>query len=120
MEAYDGEKKTKIETLMAKEYFRKYLKYQYKDYLKKYGITNYSDVYVGDITFHITTLTLDERLFGFGLMISIIFGVFTVSGTVIFFYNRTETHQKHLKLIADEFGFEDISEVSQVTHFKLF
>merc|ERR1711933_121326 len=88
--------------------------------LHDYNIPNHHHFYIKEITVKDTSLTLSERLVGFGVMVAMICGIFTISGVVIFFYNKTEFHQKHLKQIADEFGFEDISEVSQITHFKLF
>merc|ERR1719411_2075414 len=120
MEAYDNEYKYKMEKLMKKKYFKKALVHEFEHYFHDYHIPGYYDVYIREITVHDTSITLNERMKGFGLMIGIICGIFTLSGTVIFFYNRTDKHQKHLKQIADEFGFEDVSEVSQITHFKLF
>ena len=120
MEAYDNEYKYKIEKLMKKKYFKEALVHEYEHYFHDYHIPSYYDVYIDKITVYDTSVTLDERMKGFGLMIGIICGIFTISGTVIFFYNRTDRHQKHLKQIAEEFGFEDVTEVSQITHFKLF
>lgn len=119
-EAYDNEYKYKMEKLFAKKYFKTKLYYKLEKNFKKYDISNYDKIYISKIESIDTAISLNERLKGFGIMIAFICGIFTISGTVIFLYNRTETHQKHLKEIADEFGFEDISEVSQITHFKLF
>ena len=120
MESYDNEYKYKIEKLFKKKYFKNKLYLKLEKYFKEYDISNYNKIYISDINVIDNAISLNERLKGFGIMIAFICGIFTISGSVIFFYNRTETHQKHLKQIADEFGFEDISEVSQITHFKLF
>lgn len=120
LEAYDNEYKYKIEKLMGKKYFKYKLDYKYKHYFHQFHIVNYDHLYIKEITVIDGTLSLEDRLKGFGIMIAFICGIFTVSGAVVFLYNRTEIHQKHLKEIADEFGFEDVSEVGQITHFKLF
>mmetsp|Transcript_71595 Transcript_71595/g.64272 ORF Transcript_71595/g.64272 Transcript_71595/m.64272 type:complete len:240 (+) Transcript_71595:68-787(+) len=119
-EAYDNDYKYKMEKLFAKKYFKTKLYEKFEKNFKEWKISNYDKIYISKIEVFDTSISLNERLKGFGIMIAFICGIFTVSGTVIFLYNRTETHQKHLKQIADEFGFEDISEVSQITHFKLF
>eukprot|EP01084_Bolivina_argentea_P070940 129004_1 len=120
MESYDNEYKYKMEKLLQKKYFKQALYHEFEYYFHKYHIPNYNNIYVNKVTVINTSLTLETRLTAFGIMIGVIVGIFTVSGVVIFFYNKTEKHRKHLREIADEFGFEDISEVSQITHFKLF
>jgi len=119
-ESYDNDYKYKMEKLFAKKYFKTKLYDKFEYYFKNWDVSNYDKIYISKIEVLDTSISLNERLKGFGIMIAFICGIFTISGTVIFLYNRTETHQKHLKEIADEFGFEDISEVSQITHFKLF
>eukprot|EP00483_Globobulimina_turgida_P007523 UN07537 len=120
MEAYDNAYKYKMEALFKKQYFKQALYHELEHHLHEHHIANYKNMYINKITVINTSLTLKHRLTAFGIMIGVICVIFTVSGTVIFFYNKTETHRKHLREIADEFGFEDISEVSQITHFKLF
>ena len=119
-EAYDNDYKYKMEQLFEKKYFKTKLYDKFEEFFKDWNVSNYDKIYISEIKVIDNSISLNERLKGFGIMIAFICGIFTVSGTVIFLYNRTEIHQKHLKEIADEFGFEDISEVSQITHFKLF
>eukprot|EP01084_Bolivina_argentea_P152328 265739_1 len=119
MESYDNDYKYKIQKLFKKKYFKDALYHELEHFLHEYHVSNYQHLHIEEVSVIPTNLTFERRLKAFGFVIAAIGGIFIISGTVIFFYNKTETHQKHLREIADEFGFEDISEVSQITHFKL-